>query len=175
MQIKTPLLSHELEGAVYLASPASNGEQGRDPFNSLLALYIVAQDPVSGVLVKLAREGQLDERTLRVSTTFRNTPQVPFENLRLELFGGERASLTTPPLCGNYATQAAFTPWSGTTTADMSSQAPGFSIGSGANGSACSPTRWRSRPGSTRNAPTSRRARSRGFRWNWLGGTVIRR
>ena len=71
VHIKTPLLPNELEGALYLADPAPNGEAGRNPFGSLVALYIVAKDPVSGVLVKLAGEGVLDEHTLRVATTFR--------------------------------------------------------------------------------------------------------
>ena len=70
------------------------GKPGRNPFNSLVALYIVAEDPVSGVLVKLAGEGQLDEGTLQISTTFKNAPQVPFEELKLDLFGGPRASVT---------------------------------------------------------------------------------
>ena len=140
VHIKTPLLSHELEGGVYLASPAPNGgtEPGQNPFNSLVALYIVAEDPVSGVLVKLAGEGHLDEGSLRVSTTFRNTPQVPFEDLKLELFGGPRASLSTPALCGAYATDAAFTPWSGTGAAQVSSPAQEFEVSSGADGQACS-------------------------------------
>jgi hypothetical protein len=138
VHIKTPLLSHELEGAVYLASPAPNQEEDRNPFNSLVALYIVAEDPVSGVLVKLAGEGQLNEGTLRVSTTFRNAPQLPFEVLKLDLFGGPQGSVSTPTLCGSYATEAAFTPWSGTGTVDVSSPAEEFNITSGANGTACS-------------------------------------
>ncbi len=137
VHIKTPLLSHELEGAVYLATPAPNGEAGMNPFNSLVALYIVAEDPASGVLVKLAGEGHVDEGTLQVSTTFRNTPQVPFEELRLELFGGPRASLLTPAFCGGYGTEAAFTPWSGTGTVELSTPGEEFAVTSGAGGAGC--------------------------------------
>jgi uncharacterized repeat protein (TIGR01451 family) len=137
VKIKTPLLSHELEGWVYLASPAPNGETGQNPFNSLVALYIVAEDPVSGVLVKLAGEGQIDEGTLQVSTTFRNAPQVPFEDLKLDLFGGPRASVSTPPLCGAYPTSAVFTPWSGTEPVSVLSPPADFTINTGVGGSGC--------------------------------------
>ena len=137
VKIKTPLLSHELEGAVYLASPAPNGEAARNPFNSLVALYIVAEDPASGVLVKLAGEGHVDEGTLRVSTTFKNTPQVPFEELSLHLFGGPRASVTTPAVCGNYATDAVFTPWSRTGSVSVQAPASDFGVVQGVGGSPC--------------------------------------
>ena len=126
VRIRTPLLSHELEGAVYLASPAPNGEEGKNPFDSLVSVYIVAEDPVSGVLVKLAGKGELSESTLRVATTFTNTPQLPFEDLKLELFGGPKGSLSTPARCGSYGTEAAFTPWSGTGTLDLSSPGTGI-------------------------------------------------
>ncbi len=138
VHIKTPLLSHELEGAVYLATPAPEGESGKNPFNSLVALYLVAEDPVSGVLVKLAGEGKLNESSLQVATTFSNTPQVPFEDLKLELFGGPRGSVSTPAVCGHYATDAAFTPWSGTELVGQLSPADEFGINAGAGGGGCS-------------------------------------
>jgi hypothetical protein len=137
VRIKTPLLSHELEGGVYLASPAPNGEAGQNPFNGLVALYIVAEDPVSGVLVKLAGEGHVDEGTLRISTSFKNTPQVPFEELSLKLFGGPRASVSTPPVCGSYPTSALFTPWSSPQEVSVLSPAEHFAINTGAGGSGC--------------------------------------
>jgi hypothetical protein len=113
VKISTPLLPKEVEGAVYLATPAPNGEPGRNPFNSLVALYIVAQDKEAGVLVKLAGKGELNEQTGQLTTTFANTPQLPFANLKLHITGGPRAALSTPVRCGPYPTTSTFVPWSG--------------------------------------------------------------
>ena len=136
-RIKTPLLSHELEGSVYLASPAPNGEAGQNPFDSLVALYLIAEDHEAGILVKLAGKGEVGESTGQITTTFANSPQVPFEELKLQLFGGPRASLTTPAGCGNYETSAALTPWSGKGTIDLTSPGEEFSVVSGPAGSDC--------------------------------------
>jgi hypothetical protein len=137
VHIHTPLLEHELEGAMYLAEPAPNGEPGKNPFGSLVALYLVARDPVSGVLVKLAGEGELDERTLRVSTTFRSAPQVPFDELTVDLFGGPRASVTTPAKCGAYQADGVLAPWSGTAPVSTLSPATDFAVTEGAGGAPC--------------------------------------
>ncbi|MCL2769629.1 MAG: hypothetical protein FWD42_05905, partial [Solirubrobacterales bacterium] len=128
VKIKTPLLPNPLEGAVYLAA------QNENPFGSLVAMYIVAEDPVSGTLVKLPGQVSLNHTTGQVSATFDNTPELPFEDAELHFFGGERAPLATPAHCGTYTTQASFTPWSGNATVPSSSS---FQIESGSNGSPC--------------------------------------
>ena len=128
VKISTPLLPHPLEGAVYLAA------QNANPFDSLVAMYIVARDPFSGVLVKLPGVVRLDGQTGQVVSTFENTPDLPFEDLELHFFGGERAPLGTPSLCGTYRTEATFTPWSGNEAARPTST---FDITTGPDGSPC--------------------------------------
>jgi hypothetical protein len=129
VEIKTPLLPNPLMGAAYLAT------QNANPFGSLLALYLVAYDPVSGVRVKLAGEVKPNLETGQLVSTFKETPQIPFEDLSLHFFGGSRAPLGTPALCGSYTTTASVTPWSGSAAAQASSE---FKIISGPNGSPCS-------------------------------------
>ncbi len=127
VKIKTPLLEHELEGAVYLATQEAN------PFGSLVAMYMVAEDPVSGTLIKFAGEVSLTP-TGQIVTTFKNTPDLPFETLELHFFGGERAPLSTPSRCGSYTTEAVFTPWDGNGPVHKSST---FEIDHGPNGGPC--------------------------------------
>ncbi|HME02117.1 MAG TPA: hypothetical protein VKG38_03695, partial [Solirubrobacteraceae bacterium] len=140
VEIETPLLPGPMTGSIYLAEPAPSGEPGKNPFGSLAAVYMVAEEPTSRVLVKLAGEAKVSETTGQVTATFHNTPQLPFENLELKLFSGPRASLTSPSLCGTYQTEASLTPWSGTAMVSIVSP-PGesFQITSGPGGSQCSP------------------------------------
>jgi hypothetical protein len=127
-------------GSVYLAPQEAN------PFGSLVAMYIVAQERESGVLVKLPGEVQLckgagevlDGQTCQglgqIITTFLNTPQAPVEEIELHFFGGERAPLATPAHCGAYTTQASIVPWSSSEPVDASST---FDITSGLHGTGC--------------------------------------
>jgi hypothetical protein len=127
VEIITPLLEHPLSGAVYLA------KQKENKFGSLLAIYLAVDDPATGVVLKLP--GQIETTaTGQVTASFDENPQLPFEELHVELFGGPRASLMTPPACGSYSTQGTFTPWSGTPPVSSTSS---FQITTGPNGSPC--------------------------------------
>jgi hypothetical protein len=128
VEIRSPLLPNPLTGGVYLAG------QNANPFGSLVALYIVARDAVSGTLIKVAGEVTLDPVTGQLVSTFDNTPQLPFEDLKLQFFGGDRAPLATPASCGAYTAAASIAPWSGGAPVAPSST---FDITSGPNGSAC--------------------------------------
>ncbi len=128
VQIRTPLLDHELQGEAFLASQDTN------PFSSPLVLYLLVHDPVSGVQVKLAGTVTLDPSTGQLTSTFTNTPQLPFEELKLHFFDGQRASLSTPPSCGTYQADASFTPWSGGPAQNTSAS---FAVTAGAGGGAC--------------------------------------
>jgi hypothetical protein len=127
VNIKTPDLENELTGGAYLASQDTN------PFGSPLVLYLFAEDPVSGVKVKLAGNITIDQTTGQLTSTFLNTPPVPFTDLTVNLFGGPRASQSTPAFCGEYKTDATFEPWSKPAVPDSAS----FSITSGAGGGPC--------------------------------------
>ena len=132
VSIKTPLLPNEFTGSVYLA------EQDTNPFASPLVLYVVAEEPASKVLVKLAGEVQISS-TGQLTSVFKNTPQAPFESLTLHLFNTEGAAQATPASCGSYHATAFFKTWSeegGTPETERKSN-PEFEITSGPNGTPC--------------------------------------
>ncbi len=144
--IRTPLLANPLVGAAYLATQDSN------PFGSLVAMYLYAEDPVSGIRAKAAGEVLEDPVTGQLTAHFEGDPvfqhdpryagepeadflpETPFEDVELHFFGGDRAPLGTPAMCGSYRTTGTFTPWSEAATVESSSE---FNVVSGPNGSAC--------------------------------------
>jgi hypothetical protein len=107
VKIDTPLLDDPLEGEVIVAKQQDN------PFNSLLALYLVVEGP--GVLLKLPGRVDLDPQSGQLTTTFDNTPQLPFSTLDLSLRSGPAAPLVAPSTCGTYTAHAEMTSWASDT------------------------------------------------------------
>src|SRR5438128_3982903 len=142
VKIKTPLLNHDIDGALYLANENTN------PFEPPLVLYLVVDDKPDGILVKLAGTTAVDPNTGQLTSTFENTPQLPFEELVVKFFKGGRSSVSTPPYCGDFITTGSFTPWSTVTPSSPGSPVPVATepsqpgheqllISSGPNKSAC--------------------------------------
>jgi hypothetical protein len=131
VEVKTPILEETIPGAVYVAKPYDN------PFNSLLALYIVFEEPQRGVLVKLPGEIRLNEETGRVEASFEDLPQVPFDTFDFHFREGARAPLVTPSTCGTYETVSEIEGWSDPGKAIVSKSS--FEITRGIGGAPCPP------------------------------------
>jgi hypothetical protein len=104
--VETPLVEDPISGSVFLAEPYQN------PLGALLAVYVAIEDPRSGVALKLAGKVNPDPSTGRLTAVFDEAPQLPFSALRLRLFDGPLAPLTTPRSCGAYVANSRLTPWS---------------------------------------------------------------
>ena len=103
--VKSPLFKDPITGAMFLAAPHDN------PFGSLIAIYLVAKSPERGVLVKVAGELKADPTTGRLTASFDNLPQIPYEELRMNFREGQRSPLATPGSCGTFRAEAQFTAW----------------------------------------------------------------
>ncbi len=129
VEVHTPLLKETIPGNVYVAKPYDN------PFDSLLAIYVVLEEPMRGVLVKLAGKVEPDEKTGKIVTTFSDLPQQPFSSFEFKFREGARAPLVTPSTCGTYTTEAEFTPWA---NPDQTiKRSTGFQITRGIGGAPC--------------------------------------
>ena len=139
VKIVTPLLEAPLEGSVYVAQQGNLPGNGSNPFDSLFALYLVAEG--SGVLVKLPGEVALDQSTGELTARFGEDPDthqflppLPFSELEMSFFGGPGAPLVTPSACGTYTTTSELSPWSAPFSGPPATPQSSFSISSGCDG-----------------------------------------
>jgi hypothetical protein len=126
VEVDTPVLRNRLTGNVYLL-------QSNPPD---LKLLVAPEDPQDGIFVKLVGYVHLNEGTGQLTTTFQETPQLPFSDFKLSFSGGAQAALVTPLPCGTYTTTTDFTPWSTPFDTDALPQSA-FAIEAGPGGSAC--------------------------------------
>jgi hypothetical protein len=130
VEVDTPLLDHPLPGAVYIASPYDNA------FESLLAIYITVDDPISGVVIKLAGDVEIGPEG-QLTTSFDENPQLPFEDFKLDFFDGPRAALKTGSVCGEFATTSTLTPWSAPESGPPATPGDGFKVRNQPGGGSC--------------------------------------
>src|SRR4029077_18787381 len=128
VEVSSPAIAGVLQGSVYLAA------QNDNPFGSLLAMYVAVDDPTTGVLIKVPARIDADPVTGQLTTTFDDLPQFQIGDLKLHLFGGPRAPLTTPAACGPYTTTSTLTPWSAPDSGPPATPADSFQVSSGCGG-----------------------------------------
>jgi hypothetical protein len=108
IEAEVPALEDTLRGAVYQRTP----EDGK-----LFRFWVVSDE--QGVRLKLPAEIEANPITGQLTTVFNGIdalgglPQVAYSELRLHVFGGPRAPLSTPNTCGSFQTSYSFSPWSG--------------------------------------------------------------
>jgi hypothetical protein len=127
-EVRTPLLKEPLQGRVYAAQPTCGGAgqpqctEAAAEEGGVFALYLEAGNDSSGVHIKLRGTVEVGgngphSRAVglapgQVRTTFAETPQQPFSELKLSFDGGPRAALANPQTCGTFTTVAQFEAWS---------------------------------------------------------------
>jgi len=130
VKVITPVFNDPLHGHVYLATPHDN------PFGSLLALYLNVEG--HGLQIKLAGKVTADPQSGQLTTTFVENPQLPVEELQLQLNPGALGPLRTPAACGTYTSTASLTPWSAPQSGPAATPSDSYAIDRAAGGGACS-------------------------------------
>ncbi len=121
VEITTPWLADPLEGQVFVGQPEcapctpADAQEGK-----LVRLLLQAQG--SGVTLKLEGAASIDQSTGQLTVTFDDAPELPFEQLKLTLDGGQSAALANPSTCGTpLAATSRLTPYSSEQAAEPSS------------------------------------------------------
>ncbi|HET9593254.1 MAG TPA: hypothetical protein VFP17_10090 [Solirubrobacterales bacterium] len=108
--IVSPVLEQPLHGAIYQRTPSPGHQFG---------LWLVTDE--LGLHVKLPGEVTGDPNTGQLTARFSGLPQLPVEEVALDLWGGPKAPLKNPDTCGSHTAYFDFTPWS--TDPDATGQA----------------------------------------------------
>jgi hypothetical protein len=139
VEAETPILEEEiLKGEMFIATPNDPEAPGQEnPFDNLLALYMVIKDPELGVVLKLPGRLDPDPNTGQLVATFDNLPPFPISHVRTRLREGGRSPLISPPTCGTYTTRAQLTP-SGNPDSPLTITSD-FKITRGVGGGPCPP------------------------------------
>jgi hypothetical protein len=128
--IGKPQPEEDLEGNVYVGQQLS-----RDPTSgNEYRIFVEAKSDRYGISVRLIGNVSANPTTGQLTTTFADTPQVPFTSFKLTLNGGARAALSSPPTCGPNDATTVMTPWSGNPPA---TPGDGFTLTSAPGGGKC--------------------------------------
>jgi hypothetical protein len=99
--IVSSALAQPLHGEIYQRTPAPGHQFG---------LWLVMDE--LGLHVKLPGEVIGDPRTGQLTAHFADLPQLPVQEVVLDFWGGPRAPLKNPDVCGIHQASFVFKPWS---------------------------------------------------------------
>ncbi len=129
--LHTQLISNPIEGSVYIRTQNSNDPESGEMFRMAIEL----RDDAHGLDFKIPGQIRANPVTGRLTTTFDDNPQYPFEDISLQFKSGARAPLSTPATCVTQTTEASLYPWARPDEATARSDS--FQLNSGPGGTSC--------------------------------------
>jgi hypothetical protein len=131
--IQTPVLpANSLPAKVFLGQQLS-----RDPASgNEYRIFVDAESPRYGLSVRLIGNVKANPQTGQLTAVFADNPQVAFSSFKLQINGGAKAPLSSPPICAN-TTTAQISPWSGNAPAAPTSP---LTLSKAPGGGACATT-----------------------------------
>jgi hypothetical protein len=140
--IDSPALPEEndegpaLKGFVYAGQ-----QQSRDPLSgNLYRIFINAVSARYGIDVRLVGNVSADPQTGQLTTTISDTPQSQVEEFDVNLNGGPKAVLSSPPTCGPVKAEAVMVPWSEPWAHNTATPNDSFTLTSAPGGGKCAKT-----------------------------------
>jgi hypothetical protein len=139
VEVETPPLpAGTLKGTAYLGQQLSRNPESGEEFR----IFVLAESAQYGISARLIGNTKANPKTGQLTTTFTETPQVPFTSVKLHL-DDAKGVLSSPPTCSVSTTTTVLEPWS--TPKSTKTPSSGFTPSSAPNGGAC-PTTMAERP-----------------------------
>lgn len=139
VEVETPPLpAGALKGTAYLGQQLSRNPESGEEFR----IFVTAESAQYGISARLIGNTKANPTTGQLTTTFTETPQVPFTSVKIHL-DDAKGVLSSPPTCSTATTTTVLEPWStpkSTKTPDSK-----FTPSSAPGGGAC-PTTMAERP-----------------------------
>ncbi len=110
VEVDTPLLDEPLKGAVYFGAPTA-----------AVKYPLLVRLANSRAEIQFSGRAVPDPQTGQVVASFENAPELPFEEMHIDLFGGSTAALDNPQTCGSAVSAAELTAYGGASAAPTSS------------------------------------------------------
>ncbi|HYI81074.1 MAG TPA: hypothetical protein VEW67_09465 [Thermoleophilaceae bacterium] len=107
-RVRSGLLDLPLDGHLILGAPKST-----DPASGrMFRMFLVVRSAEQGLLVKLLGSAVADPRTGRLTVRFDENPQLPFDEVNVDVKGGDNAVLALQQRCDSRPWATELRPWS---------------------------------------------------------------